>query len=96
MKFSKALFLSPVVLLLVVQCSSAQVTASQRAVHGRETASVGPLTLWYRAPAQLWTDALSIGNGRLGAMIFGAPENDRFQLNDITVSRRIQSPACNP
>ena len=31
----------------------------------------GPLTLWYRQPADKWTDALPIGNGRLGAMIFG-------------------------
>ena len=33
----------------------------------------------------MWTDALAIGNGRLGAMLFGGPEHDRFQLNDITV-----------
>jgi alpha-L-fucosidase 2 len=58
---------------------------TQRAIHGREIANAGPLTLWYRTPAQVWTDALAIGNGRLGAMIFGNPEKDRFQLNDITV-----------
>lgn len=55
------------------------------AIHGRENPSVTPLTLWYGTPAKAWTDALAIGNGRLGAMIFGGPENDRFQLNDITV-----------
>ena len=44
-----------------------------------------PLLLWYSSPAQAWTEALPIGNGRLGAMVFGAPGSDRLQLNDITV-----------
>ncbi|PWK79569.1 alpha-L-fucosidase 2 [Mucilaginibacter oryzae] len=41
--------------------------------------------LWYLKPAQVWEEALPIGNGRLGAMIFGDPENDRLQLNEITL-----------
>ena len=41
--------------------------------------------LWYRQPAAAWEEALPIGNGRLGAMIFGNPENEKLQLNDITV-----------
>ena len=44
-----------------------------------------PLTLWYGKPAARWTDALPIGNGRLGAMIFGEPHHEKLQLNDITV-----------
>lgn len=44
-----------------------------------------PLMLWYAAPAAKWTDALAVGNGRLGAMIFGRPEHETLQLNDITV-----------
>ena len=43
----------------------------------------GP-ALRYRTPARRWTDALPIGNGRLGAMIFGEPGRDRWQLNDDT------------
>ena len=43
------------------------------------------LTLWYKQPAVQWTEALPIGNGRLGAMIFGTPEKERLQLNEITV-----------
>src|SRR5262249_30334618 len=31
----------------------------------------GPLTLWYRKPAREWVEALPLGNGRLGAMVFG-------------------------
>jgi alpha-L-fucosidase 2 len=44
-----------------------------------------PDVLWYRSPASEWIEALPIGNGRLGAMVFGQPENDRLQLNDVTV-----------
>jgi len=41
--------------------------------------------LWYRQPAALWTDALPIGNGRLGAMVFGGVEEERLQLNEETL-----------
>jgi alpha-L-fucosidase 2 len=43
------------------------------------------LKLWYPEPADEWIEALPIGNGRFGAMIFGQPEKERFQLNDVTV-----------
>lgn len=47
--------------------------------------SFDPATLlWYDAPAKIWNDALPIGNGRLGAMIFGDPENERIQFNEDT------------
>ena len=49
------------------------------------TPKTTPLTLWYQTPALKWTDALPIGNGRLGAMIFGNPHHEKMQLNDITV-----------
>ena len=54
-------------------------------ITGQAAPAVSPLTLWYRQPAKVWTDALPIGNGRLGAMLFGAPAHDRYQLNEITV-----------
>lgn len=38
--------------------------------------------LWYEQPASSWLEALPIGNGRLGAMIFGDPVNERIQLNE--------------
>lgn len=41
--------------------------------------------LWYKKPADLWTEALPIGNGRIGAMVFGNPENERFALNEDTL-----------
>ena len=43
-----------------------------------------PLSLWYRKPANEWVEALPIGNGRLGAMLFGGVALDRVQLNEDT------------
>jgi len=41
--------------------------------------------LRYEKPAANWNEALPIGNGRLGAMIFGVPEEERLQFNESTV-----------
>lgn len=37
-----------------------------------------PMRLWYRQPAVEWTEALPLGNGRLGAMVFGRPDEELF------------------
>ena len=43
------------------------------------------LKLWYQHPASKWTDALPIGNGRLGAMIFATVEKEHIQFNEETL-----------
>src|SRR5262245_21291008 len=43
------------------------------------------LRLWYRQPAPDWNEALAIGAGRLGAMIFGGVPEERLQLNENTL-----------
>jgi alpha-L-fucosidase 2 len=43
------------------------------------------LRLWYRQPAEAWTEALPVGNGRLGAMVFGGVARERLQLNEDTL-----------
>ena len=43
------------------------------------------LKLWYDKPAEKWTEALPVGNGRQGAMIFGNPLNEHLQLNENTL-----------
>jgi alpha-L-fucosidase 2 len=43
------------------------------------------LTLWYRQPAKLWVEALPVGNGRMGAMVFGGIAHERIQFNESTV-----------
>ncbi len=42
-------------------------------------------TLWYDEPAMVWTDALPLGNGRLGAMVYGTPAQEQIQLNEETI-----------
>jgi alpha-L-fucosidase 2 len=42
------------------------------------------LELWYDRPAAVWTEALPIGNGRLGAMVFGDISRERLQINEST------------
>ena len=43
------------------------------------------MTLWYNRPAQYFEESLPIGNGKLGALIYGGAEQDKLQLNDITL-----------
>ncbi len=43
------------------------------------------MLLWYRQPADSWNEALPVGNGRLGAMVFGGIDHERLQLNEETV-----------
>jgi alpha-L-fucosidase 2 len=55
-----------------------------------------PPTLWYRQPAQKWTEALPVGNGRLGAMVFGGTVSERLQLNEDSVWSGGPEDANNP
>jgi len=43
------------------------------------------LMLWYRQPATNWLEALPVGNGRLGAMVFGGINRERIQLNEDSI-----------
>ena len=52
--------------------------------------------LWYDSPAQIWEEALPIGNGRISAMVFGDPSNERFQLNEETLSTGSPYNNANP
>lgn len=44
-----------------------------------------PLSLWYDQPAKAWTDALPLGNGSLGAMVYGGVQEDHIQFNEATL-----------
>lgn len=43
------------------------------------------LKLWYEQPAKEWVEALPLGNGQIGAMVFGGIENELIQLNEVTL-----------
>ena len=63
--------------------------AAARQSRGEPSSAADPaestLTLWYRQPAAQWVEALPVGNGRLGAMVFGGIEQERLQLNEDTL-----------
>ena len=73
-----------VAILIIYQWSGLILT-----LHSQELSSIkevnGNLKIWLTNPADKWEDALPVGNGRLGAMIFGRMEKERIQLNEESV-----------
>ena len=76
--------------LATLGAAPAMVAASARA----ETTS--PLRLWYRRPAKTWVEALPVGSGKLGAMVFGGVGAERLQLNEDTLWAGGPYEATNP
>ncbi len=74
MKLEKFLIVFLIICLLFLNCwqSFAQALPSG-------------LTIWFTQPASSWNEALPVGNGRLGAMIFGGVENEHIELNESSV-----------
>jgi alpha-L-fucosidase 2 len=58
--------------------------------------AAGPGSLWYREPAGKWTEALPVGNGHLGAMVFGKVDKERIQLNEDSIWAGARSDRNNP
>ena len=54
-------------------------------LRGSARAPDAPLSLFYRRPAETWVEALALGNGRLGAMVFGGIDEEQLQLNEDTL-----------
>jgi len=52
--------------------------------------------LTYRTPAGCWEEALPLGNGRIGAMVFGRPDNECFSLNHDTIWSGTPEDCVNP
>jgi alpha-L-fucosidase 2 len=69
--------------LLSTVLISALVVAGR--VAGGQGATTQSECLWYAQPAAKWTEALPIGNGRMGAMIFGGVTDERIQFNEDTL-----------
>jgi alpha-L-fucosidase 2 len=64
---------------------SAWLTPASFATAQTNTPALTSTVLWYAQPAVKWTEALPIGNGRLGAMIFGGTTDERIQFNEDTL-----------
>ncbi len=80
---NKILFL--VFLATIFQACNTKVQTQQR-----------ELKLWYDKPADDWVAALPIGNGRMGAMVFGGVENEQIQLNEESVWTGAPIKRANP
>ncbi|MBS1853358.1 MAG: glycoside hydrolase family 95 protein [Acidobacteria bacterium] len=69
--------------------SLAAVAAVSSVAQSKATPAIQPdspdALLWYRTPAEKWTEALPIGNGRLGAMVYGGARQERLDLNEDTL-----------
>lgn len=61
-----------------------------------DTPHQAEVKLWYRQPARAWMEALPVGNGRLGAMVFGATDRERVQLNEHTLWDGHRQDTTNP
>lgn len=86
---AKRLTVSALSLSLIIQNPISVPIAKAEPVSAINRMSDAPenkLSLWYRQPAINWeTDALPIGNGLMGGMIFGGIEQERIQLNEKTL-----------
>jgi len=68
-----------------ILCCAATLTEADPRLIGDAAAPREGLSLWYRQPASKWVEALAIGNGRIGAMVFGGLDRERLQLNEDTL-----------
>ncbi len=75
--------------LLIAALALLTAAASGSGPAGQSSSSAAPASpewkLWYRQPAAAWTEALPVGNGRLGAMVFGGTQSEIIRLNEDTV-----------
>jgi len=81
-KFRTYVFIGPLLLGIILTVISTSDTGAQISQEGTVESAY---KIWFRRPAQLWTEALPIGNGRLGGMVFGGIAQDRVQLNEETL-----------
>jgi len=78
----KFLFTTSLLLLYSLNSACCQDTNTSTLIDNKD---IDPSTmLWYQSPASAWEEALPVGNGRLGAMVFGKYGEERIQLNDDT------------
>ena len=70
---------------ILVSCLVLAAPQRAAALRGSLPAAGSDLVLWYDHPAEKWENALPVGNGRLGAMVFGRTGDERIMLNEDTL-----------
>lgn len=73
---------STILLIFITNCSLGQI---HRSIIGTVQSSHEDNVLWYRSPATNWYEALPVGNGHIGAMVFGDTKAEHIQLNEVTL-----------
>ena len=82
---SFASFLRPAGLVYICSLVTFPVFSQQLSTESIENKAFNPTTLlWYMEPASKWEDAMPVGNGRLGAMVYGKYGKEEIQLNEDT------------
>lgn len=86
--------------LLSSALASTQIKRSASAQAGRSAPALKPeardVSIWFEQPASEWAAALPVGNGRLGAMVFGTVQQERIALNEDTLWSGAPSDWNNP
>jgi alpha-L-fucosidase 2 len=72
-------------LALLVAWAVSRAPVENQTAAAQSTLQVGAMTLWHAGAAPQWDHATPVGNGRLGAMIFGDTGRERIQLNEETL-----------
>lgn len=83
MKSRLFLRIHALVLITFLACLAGATAAPERLTGEAEPPS-GRWTLWYPRPSTQWLEALPLGNGNLGAMVFGGINHERIALNEVT------------
>lgn len=68
-----------IIVLLLISLNFQKSVASSKNVDNPN------LKLWFDQPASIWEEAVPLGNGKMGAMVFGGITTERYQLNDLTL-----------
>ena len=71
--------------ITLLSAAALTLSATTFAANTAGNARANSHVLWYDKPAATWTEALPIGNSRLGAMVYGTPATERLQLNEETI-----------
>ena len=82
--------------MLVLTACLGCLIAAEPALEGKAGPPESALSLWYRQPAKEWDDALPVGNGRLGAMVFGRVVKERIQFNEESLWDGYERDRINP
>ena len=82
---TKSYFLRVIIMYALLHWAGCFLPGGLTQVIAPDDAGGDGLKIWLAHPAEEWENALPVGNGRLGAMIFGGIENERIQLNEESV-----------